>query len=56
VLDVKAAHAPEFAAYKTHILDDYRDQKAPQMLQAETDQAGRPGQGVERPEEGCGRA
>ncbi|HUD22317.1 MAG TPA: peptidyl-prolyl cis-trans isomerase [Acidobacteriaceae bacterium] len=36
VLDVKAAHAPEFAAYKTHILDDYRDQKAPQMLQAET--------------------
>ena len=36
VLDVKAAHAPEYAAYKTHILDDYRDQKAPQMLQAET--------------------
>ena len=36
VLDVKTAHAPEFAAYKSHILDDYREQKAPQMLQAET--------------------
>ncbi len=36
VLDVKAAHAPEFAAYKSHILDDYREQKAPQLLQAET--------------------
>jgi peptidyl-prolyl cis-trans isomerase D len=36
VLDVKAAHAPEFAAYKPHILDDYREQKAPQLLQAET--------------------
>ena len=36
VLDVKAAHAPEFASYKAHILDDYRDQKAPQMLQTET--------------------
>jgi peptidyl-prolyl cis-trans isomerase D len=36
VLDVKAAHAPEFAEYKTHVLDDYRDQKAPELLQAET--------------------
>ena len=36
VLDVKAAHAPEFEAYKTHVLDDYREQKAPQLLQAET--------------------
>ncbi|MGP8259080.1 MAG: peptidyl-prolyl cis-trans isomerase [Acidobacteriaceae bacterium] len=36
VLDVKAAHAPEFAEYKSHVLDDYRDQKAPQLLQAET--------------------
>ncbi len=36
VLDVKAAHAPEFAAYKTHILDDYRNQKVPQLLQTET--------------------
>ena len=36
VVDVKAAHAPEFAAYKSHVLDDYREQKAPQLLQAET--------------------
>jgi peptidyl-prolyl cis-trans isomerase D len=36
VVDVKAAHAPEFAAYKAHVLDDYRDQKAPELLQTET--------------------
>jgi peptidyl-prolyl cis-trans isomerase D len=36
VLDVKAAHAPEFEAYKTHVLDDYREQKAPELLQDET--------------------
>jgi peptidyl-prolyl cis-trans isomerase D len=36
VLDVKAAHAPEFDAYKSHVLDDYRDQKAPELLQTET--------------------
>ena len=36
VLDVKTAHAPEFAAYKVHVLDDYRDQKAPELLQTET--------------------
>jgi peptidyl-prolyl cis-trans isomerase D len=36
VVDVKAAHAPEYAAYKSHVLDDYRDQKAPALLQAET--------------------
>ena len=36
VLDVKTAHAPEFAVYKAHVLDDYRDQKAPELLQAET--------------------
>jgi peptidyl-prolyl cis-trans isomerase D len=35
VLDVKAAHAPDFAEYKAHILDDYRAQKLPQMV-AET--------------------
>jgi peptidyl-prolyl cis-trans isomerase D len=32
VMDIKAAHAPEFAEYKQHILDDYRDQKVPQLL------------------------
>ena len=32
VLDVKAAHAPDFASYKDHILGDYRDQKVPTLL------------------------
>lgn len=36
VVDVKAAHAPEFAEYKSHVLEDYRDQKAPELLQTET--------------------
>jgi len=32
VLDVKPAHAPDFASWKSHVLDDYRDQKAPELL------------------------
>jgi peptidyl-prolyl cis-trans isomerase D len=32
VTDVQAAHAPDFAAYKSHILDDYRQQQLPQLL------------------------
>jgi peptidyl-prolyl cis-trans isomerase D len=36
VVDVTAAHAPEFAEYKSHVLDDYRDQTAPELLRAET--------------------
>ena len=32
VIDVKAPHAPTFAEYKSHLLDDYRDQQVPQML------------------------
>ena len=35
VVDIKLAHAPEFAAYKDHILDDYRAQKTPELLNAE---------------------
>jgi peptidyl-prolyl cis-trans isomerase D len=35
VVDVKPAHAPEFAAYKGQILNDYREQKAPQLLESE---------------------
>jgi peptidyl-prolyl cis-trans isomerase D len=35
VEDVKAAHAPDFTDYKSHILDDYRDQKAPELLNAQ---------------------
>ena len=33
--DIKAAHAPEFADYKPHLLDDYREQKAPEILNAQ---------------------
>jgi len=32
VVDLKAAHGPEFADYKSHILDDYRAQKTPELL------------------------
>jgi peptidyl-prolyl cis-trans isomerase D len=32
VADIKAAHAPMFADYKTHILDDYREQQVPLLL------------------------
>jgi peptidyl-prolyl cis-trans isomerase D len=34
VVDVKPAHAPDFADYKAHILDDYREQQVPQLLNA----------------------
>jgi peptidyl-prolyl cis-trans isomerase D len=34
VLDVKPAHAPDFATYKDHILSDYREQQLPQLLSA----------------------
>jgi peptidyl-prolyl cis-trans isomerase D len=36
VLDVKTAHAPDFAEYKSHILDDFREQKVPQLIEQET--------------------
>lgn len=32
VEDIKTAHAPDFADYKTHILNDYREQQLPQLL------------------------
>lgn len=35
VVDVKAAHAPEFAAYKAKIAEDFREQQVPQMLTAQ---------------------
>jgi peptidyl-prolyl cis-trans isomerase D len=35
VTDIKPAHAPEFAEYKAHILEDYREQQVPQLLNAE---------------------
>jgi peptidyl-prolyl cis-trans isomerase D len=35
VEDVKAAHAPDFAAYKPQILADYREQQLPQLMTAQ---------------------
>jgi peptidyl-prolyl cis-trans isomerase D len=35
VADIQAAHAPDFATYKPHILDDYRTQKAPELLNSQ---------------------
>jgi peptidyl-prolyl cis-trans isomerase D len=32
VKDIRAAHAPEFADWKQHILEDYREQQVPQLL------------------------
>jgi len=32
--DIKSAHAPAFADYKSHLLDDYRQQKTPELLNA----------------------
>jgi peptidyl-prolyl cis-trans isomerase D len=36
VLDVRAAHAPDFATYKDHILEDYREEQVPRLLQEQT--------------------
>lgn len=35
VVDIHPAHAPEFAAWKSHVLDDYREQKTPELLNAQ---------------------
>ena len=35
VVDVKPAHTPAFAEFKSHILDDYRSQRAPLLMQQE---------------------
>jgi peptidyl-prolyl cis-trans isomerase D len=35
VLDVKPAHAPDFATWKSHVLDDYRAEKTPELLNAQ---------------------
>ena len=36
VEDIQAAHAPTFDAYKSHVLEDYRDQQLPQLLAKKT--------------------
>jgi peptidyl-prolyl cis-trans isomerase D len=38
VAGISAAHAPAFADWKTHVLDDYRTQMLPQLLDAKTQQ------------------
>ena len=38
VEDVRAAHAPEFATYRDHILADYRTQQTPVLLEQKTTQ------------------
>ena len=38
VQDVKAAHAPDFASYKDHVLADYRTQQTPVLLEQKTTQ------------------
>jgi peptidyl-prolyl cis-trans isomerase D len=36
VTGIAPAHAPEFADWKTHVLDDYRNEQLPQLLNAKT--------------------
>ena len=38
VADIQPAHAPDFASYKSHILDDYREQQLPQLLATKTNE------------------
>src|SRR6202034_2122497 len=38
VEDVKAAHAPTFEEYKSHLVDDFREQQLPQLLARKTNE------------------
>jgi len=38
VEDIQPAHAPTFADYKSHILDDYRQEQLPQLLARKTNE------------------
>lgn len=38
VIGVQPAHAPDFANFKSHILDDYRDEQLPQLLATKTNE------------------
>ncbi|MGC2160619.1 MAG: peptidylprolyl isomerase [Silvibacterium sp.] len=38
VTDIQPAHAPDFATYKSHILDDYRGEQLPQLLATKTNE------------------
>ena len=35
VTEIQAAHAPLFADWKSHVLDDYRDERAPALMSSE---------------------
>ncbi len=35
---ITPAHAPDFAAYKSHVLDDFREQQMPQLLARKTNE------------------
>jgi peptidyl-prolyl cis-trans isomerase D len=36
VTGIQSAHAPTFADWKTHVLDDYRDEQLPQLVNSKT--------------------
>jgi peptidyl-prolyl cis-trans isomerase D len=38
VVDSKPAHAPTFEEYKTHLVDDFREQQLPQLLARKTNE------------------
>jgi peptidyl-prolyl cis-trans isomerase D len=38
VEDIKAAHAPTFEEYKSHLVDDFREQQLPQLLARKTNE------------------
>ena len=38
VVDDKPAHAPSFAEYKSHLVDDFREQQLPQLLARKTNE------------------
>src|SRR5580698_405246 len=38
VQDIKAAHAPTFEEYKSHLVDDFREQQLPQLLARKTNE------------------
>lgn len=38
VADIRAAHAPTFDEYKSHLVDDFRDQRLPELLASKTNE------------------
>ena len=45
VTGIAPAHAPNFADWKSHVLDDYRDEALPPAAEPEDQAAGRQGEG-----------